>query len=239
MTSLYKKNELLFSLPWILLYVVLFSLADKISALLGIQKIITAPLCVLFSGFLWVWMKKQGLTEKYGLCRVKGKAKEYFYFIPLLLLASCNLWNGACVNLPAVETSLFILSMLCVGFIEEIIFRGFLFKALCKENIKSAVLVSSVTFGSGHVVNLLNGAEVLSTLLQLCYACAIGFLFVVLFQKSGSLLPCILTHSVVNSLSAFSVPGSRLFEILTAILLTGVPVGYALFLQRSGSFTRR
>lgn len=43
MYRLYKKNELSFSLIWIIAYVVLLSLADSISASLGTLKIITAP----------------------------------------------------------------------------------------------------------------------------------------------------------------------------------------------------
>lgn len=61
------------------------------------------------------------------------------------------------------ETALYVLSMLCVGFIEELIFRGFLFKAMAKDGIKSAIIVSSITFGLGHIINLVNGAELLPT----------------------------------------------------------------------------
>ena len=78
---------------------------------------------------------------------------------------SINLWNGVTMKLSVLETVLYILSMLCVGFIEEIIFRGFLFKALCKDNIKQAIAISSITFGVGHIVNLLNGKELIPTLL--------------------------------------------------------------------------
>jgi hypothetical protein len=38
--------------------------------------------------------------------------------------------------------------------IEEVIFRGFLFKALQKDKLSVAIIVSSVTFGFGHIVNL-------------------------------------------------------------------------------------
>ena len=86
------------------------------------------------------------------------------------------------------------LSMACVGVIEEVIFRGFLFKAMCKDNIKLAVFISSITFGMGHIVNLLNGKDLIATLLQICYASAIGFLFTIIFYKGKSLLPCIITH---------------------------------------------
>ena len=48
--------------------------------------------------------------------------------------------------------------MLCVGFWEEVIFRGLLFQAIAKDNIKSAVIISCVTFGIGHIINLFNGS---------------------------------------------------------------------------------
>ena len=52
MYQLYKKNEIGFSLLWVAAYIVLFSLADSISSSLGIEKIITAPLSILFVIFL-------------------------------------------------------------------------------------------------------------------------------------------------------------------------------------------
>ena len=72
--------------------------------------------------------------------------------------------------------------MLNIGFIEEIIFRGFLFKMMAKDGLKSAIIVSSLTFGLGHIVNLLNGADFIPTLMQVCYAVSIGYLFVVIFH---------------------------------------------------------
>lgn len=45
----------------------------------------------------------------------------------------------------------------------------------------------------------------MSTLMQICYAAASGYLFTIIFYKGKSLLPCIMTHGVINSLSAFAV----------------------------------
>jgi len=232
MKKLYEKNELTFALFWIIAYVVLFSAADNLSASLGLEKSITAPVGVLFSLFLFAWIRRNGLMEKYGLCPFRGNWKTYLYFIPLLLLMTANLWNGAAMNASAVVIALHVLSMLCVGFIEELIFRGLLFKALCKSNVKQAVIISSLTFGLGHIVNLLNGADVLPTLLQICYAVALGFLFVIIFCKGKSLLPCIITHGIINSLSIFSVQGSQSFHIISAVALCVIPIWYAWWVTR-------
>lgn len=137
------------------------------------------------------------------------------------------------MNTSIAETALFILSMACVGVIEEVIFRRFLFKAMCKDNIKLAVFISSITFGMGHIVNLLNDKDLIATLLQICYASAIGFLFTIIFYKGKSLLPCIITHGAVNSLSIFAVDNSSLIcGVITAVILCIVPIAYALWILR-------
>lgn len=230
MKKLYEKNELTFSLIWIITYVVLFSVADSISLVLGTAKIITVPLCLFITIFLAVWIVKNGLSRKYGLCKIEIDYKKYLYFLPLIVIASTNLWGGVSLHMSVFETVLYIISMICVGFIEEVIFRGFLFQALCKENVKRAITVSSITFGIGHIVNLLNGAELVPTLLQICYAIAIGFLFTIIFYQSKSLVPCIITHSLVNSLSAVAGERTEAFSIIGAIVLTVVSTSYAIWL---------
>lgn len=233
MKHLYKKSELTFSLVLVGLYVALFSIADSLSRSIGAEKILTAPLSVLFVAVLYVWIHKNGLLKKYGLCAFDGKAKDYFYFIPLFVIGSCNLWNGVQLNCSPMETTLYVLSMLCVGFIEELIFRGFLFKAMAKDGIKSAIIVSSITFGLGHIINLVNGAELLSIFLQIIYATAVGFLFTMLFHKVKCLWPCIITHSVVNSLSVIGVEGTTTEKIISAVILTAVSLGYTALIYKN------
>ncbi len=232
MKKLYEKSELAFAIVWIIVYVVLLSVADNFSHSLGFEKIITAPVSVLLALVLFLWIKKHNLSEKYGLCLFKGNWKNYLYFTPLLLIMTTNLWNGIAMNVSLEETALYILSMFCVGFIEEVIFRGLLFKAICKSNQKQAILISSITFGIGHVVNLLNGADILSTILQICYASAIGFLFTIIFYKGKSLMPCIITHGIVNSLSVFSVQGTQMLNIVTSVVLCVISFGYALWILK-------
>lgn len=204
MKKVYDKNELNFALIWIGIYVVLMSVGDSISGTIGIAKILTAPICIILTLIVYLWIRKHNLKEKYGLCSFDVNVKEYLYFIPLVFLASTNLWWGFKLNLTVAESALYVISMLCVGFLEEIIFRGFLFKAMCKTNIRRAIIISSVTFGFGHIVNLLNGRDIPETLMQICYAVAIGFLFTIIFYRGKNLWPCIITHSIINSLSAFA-----------------------------------
>lgn len=234
MKKFWEKAPIAFALVWIGVYVVALSAADSISEQLGTAKLITAPICIAMSGALLLWMGKNGLFSAFGLCRLRGKAADYLYFVPMAALISVNLWWGVQTNLSAAETVLFVISMLCVGFLEEIIFRGFLFNALRKDSLKRAVIISSVTFGFGHVVNLLSGADVAATLIQILYAVAAGFLFTVIYYKSGSLLPCIFTHSILNSLSVFSNEQDMTFtrHILSGGFLFVVAITYSIYILK-------
>lgn len=126
--------------------------------------------------------------------------------LTMMLFMSHNLWFGFAINFPAVDTACYILSMLCVGFLEEVIFRGFLFKALAKDNVKTAIIISSVTFGLGHILNLFNGSgmDMAANLWQIVASTACGFLFVIIFYRGCSLIPCIIAHSVNNAVSVFA-----------------------------------
>ena len=239
MNRLYRKNELTFAIIWIVVYVVGLSLADQLSASLGVEKLITVIVCMIMTGILINWMKRNDLFKEYGLCKSQIEAKRLLYYIPLGFMASINLWFGISLNLSLLETIFYIISMLLVGFLEEIIFRGLLFKAMCKDNVKSAIIVSSVTFGIGHIVNLINGsgADLFSNLLQVGYAIAAGFLFTIIFYKTKSLIACIVTHGVLNALSIFANEAASTtgWKITTAIALAGISVLYAIYIMKANN----
>ena len=67
---------------------------------------------------------------------------------------------------------------------------------------------------------------------QICYAISIGFLFVIIFHKSKSLVPCIITHSAVNSLSIFNVENSISLYVAPIFLII-VPVFYAIYINKT------
>lgn len=234
MKAIYEKNELTFALVWIGIYCVLQSLANPLNARVGVAYSASAAFCVLQAVLLFCFLKKNGLLEKYGLCRPAAPARRFLYYLPLAVLATRNFWNGAAIHYPAADTACRLVCMLCVGFVEEIIFRGFLFRALARDNVRTAVAVSSVTFGLGHLLNLVNGsgAGLAETLFQVTGAIAIGFLFVILYSRGKSLLPCILTHSLINMTSTFAdetglTPEKR---IVFQLILFAITLGYALAL---------
>ena len=152
--KLYEKNELIFALLWIVVYCVLQSLANPLNKRIGVEYSASAAFCILQAIILIAFIRKKHLQKRYGLCKSPVPACRFLYYVPLLLLASGNLWNGIALNYSLPETICRIVCMLCVGFLEEVIFRGLLFAAIAKDNVKSAIVISSVTFGIGHLCSL-------------------------------------------------------------------------------------
>ena len=232
--KLYQKSALWFALFWIILYVVGMSAADEASLALGCAKSITLPFSLALCLLAVIWMRRHGLYKHFGLCGTPVPARRYLWYLPLALLASVNIWFGMQLSQPLPEALLYVGSMLCVGFLEEVIFRGFLFRAMEKSSLRAAIIVSSVTFGIGHIINLLSGAELLSTLCQIVSAAAFGFLFVVIFYRGQSLWPCILTHSAINGLSVFynEAAATPTQTIFVSLFLCAGAIVYTLLLHR-------
>ena len=126
---------------------------------------------------------------------------------------------------------------LCVGFLEEVIFRSLLLMSIARKNVKSAIIISSVTFGVGHIINLFNGSgmDLVTNLCQIVFAIAVGFLLVTIFYRGGSLLPCIITHATINTQGTFANDTglTAQMRLVHVAALISVTVVYALVLTRT------
>ena len=228
MNKMFEKHETLFCMLFIIIYIVVNSVCVQnfgytSSASFIVNTILSVCLIVIVLS-----LKK---SAYYGFTKVRN-LKKYLYFIPLAVIISVNLWSGFNINHSASQIIFHILTMINIGFIEELIFRGFLFRMMAKNDVKSAIIVSALTFGIGHIVNLLNGAALIPTLMQICYATATGYLFVIIFYKSKSLIPCIITHSLVNSLSIFNVENSISLYVSSTFLII-VPIIYSIYINKT------
>ena len=254
MKKLYEKSQLGFALMWIGLYVVVMnialqfcggfdSLADK-----TVPQLLVPVICILaLAVTATVWIIHSGLSPKFSLCKAKKHPKFFLWFVPLALMSCINLKNGLSLPAPLNICILMAVNLAIGGYVEEIIFRGFLFRAMAKDNLRSAVIVSAVTFGAGHIVNVFNTADIWGVLLQVGYAIVIGFLYTVVVYKGGSLWPCIASHIFVNGSSVFAreeglftrlvavifgSASSRLAETCSAALIILISGAYALWLWK-------
>ena len=202
MRKLYEKNEILFAVLWILVYC--FT-SIPIRGNFGDESIWMTIVLTAIAAGITVFVKKNHLEAKYGLKGWPENTKRYLFFIPMWILVTGNLWGGFGIAYDGWGQVFAVISMLLIGYIEEMIFRGFLFKALIpKDGIKLAIIISSVTFGIGHIINLFAGQANLETVIQVLFAIAWGFIFTFVFYKCGSLVPCIIAHSLVDAFSKFA-----------------------------------
>ncbi len=199
MKKLYEKKPVLFAVLMIALYcAVTIPIRGEygdgsIQSLLGLTAV--AAVIVVVSSLIPLW-------KELGVAARPQQARLCLYFLPMLILATGNIWDGFEQHYTGAGLWYAIGSMALVGFVEEMIFRGFLFTALLKKDgPKVAVIVSAVTFGIGHIVNLLAGMATIKNLMMVIFAVAWGFVFTMVYYKSGSLLLCILAHAIVDVLS--------------------------------------
>ena len=228
MIRLYKQKEVLFAVLCIAAYVVILGNLrtlgdDSPYMMLGL---------IVFAGLLFIFIKKNGLTAEYGLDRWTENSRQMLYFIPMWIFTTGNLWGGITLKYQGYGLICSVISFALVGFVEELLFRGFLFRAMLKSgNAKAAVIVSAVTFGMGHIVNILTGHGNLETLLQMIFAVAVGFVFTYVFYKGESLLPVILSHSLIDVFSVFS-NRSKLADWIYIGVTIAISVIYCIYLSR-------
>jgi len=230
MKKLYEKSEITFAIVWIVIYLVVMgplrNLGDDSPwMMLGL-------IVISLVMFIFVW--RNGLMKEYGLAGWAKNNKAMLWFIPLWLIACCNLVAGIAPGYKVPGLIFALVSMALVGFAEELIFRGFLFKAMLKNgSAKVAVIVCAVTFGLGHILNLFTGHALTETLIQVVYAITVGFVFTLAFYKGGSLLPCILAHSLTDVFAVLG-NGEASFALNMAVhgVVLAVAVAYCVYLWK-------
>ena len=203
MKKLFDKNEVLFAVILIIVYVVGSTVMVQLSEMIGIGFLAEAVFGIVLFAVLAVFIAKNKLGEHLGLCKSEASAAKMLFYIPLPIIAAVGVIFGFAPQYEPVTLAIHTVYMLFVGFLEEIIFRGFLFRGMAKNNMTAAIIVSAVTFGIGHIVNLLNGYELVENLLQIVFAVGVGFLLVFIFIRTGSLIACIAFHSLNNILAGF------------------------------------
>ncbi|SDM69089.1 CPBP family intramembrane glutamic endopeptidase [Acetanaerobacterium elongatum] len=83
----------------------------------------------------------------------------------------------------------YVWAVLAAPIFEELLFRGGLVSTLKPFGNWFAVLVSAVLFGFAH-----------GSVAQMLYATALGIVLGMVFIKSGSVIPCMLMHLIINFL---------------------------------------
>lgn len=222
MRKLYEKREVLFAVLWIIAYCMVMA---AIKGNFGWDSVWMLLALLAFAAGITAFVKSNHLDGKYGLTGWPGDMKRYLYFIPMWILATGNLWDGFALSYRGAGLVIAVLSMILVGYVEEMIFRGFLFKGMLSEGKPApAVIISSLTFGMGHIVNLFTGQANFETMIQIIFAVSWGFILTLVFYTSGSLIPCIIAHAMIDAFSLFGADNPLVDMIYIAATIIGTVI---------------
>ena len=229
MRKLYEKKEILFAVLWIVAYCVVLG---TVRGNFGDESIHMLLTLLIFTAGITAFVKVNHLEGKYGLAGWPKDMKKYLFFIPMWILATGNIWDGFALSYQGISLVYAVLSMILVGFVEEMLFRGFLFRAMLREDKPVvAILVSAVTFGIGHIVNLLTGQAGFETVMQIIFAVSWGFILTMVCYKGGSIIPCIIAHSMIDVLSLLGAD-YELFDWINIGVTIVTAVVYCIYLSR-------
>ncbi len=111
-----------------------------------------------------------------------------------------------------------IVTMFFVSLMEELIFRGCVYK-ICeaKWGGRKAVILSSILFGFIHIINVLND-DIAVVALQIASATSIGVVFAILIYKKQGIYLSILAHAVINITANIGATETIYKEIIFSVI---------------------
>lgn len=145
--------------------------------------------------------------------------KKIYFGIPALLVAVAAFMCGIEDNPYTFWLASLVLTV-GVAFSEEIYFRGVICRAWMTRGIKTAVIASSITFGICHSANVLGGADVWMTILQICFAFLYGIVFALMYLQSESLFPCIILHFLHDFIAYNTNEGTPMQTMILMVVQT-------------------
>lgn len=166
--------------------------------------------------------------------------KSIVFAIPAFIIAINNfpfsqvLKGEAYVIKEWWAVALLLLECMCVGFFEEMAFRGVVFLGFLKRDPGNrlwafvSIAISSVIFGLVHLINIFESSP-LAVLMQIGYSALIGAMCAVVLMKSANIWLCVVIHGLFNFCGAV-IPRcgeGEIWDTFTVVLTVIVSVAIA------------
>lgn len=156
--------------------------------------------------FLVALMSERGYSKTF---KVKWRGKHLLWSIPCFLVATVNfpftaLMKGTAVIERIDLLWLFVLKCAAIALLEETFFRALLLPVFAERFAKNkygmflSVISTSVLFALMHLINLLFGAGVGATILQVGYTFLIGCMLAVMQLKTKNVWLCVIVHALFD-----------------------------------------
>ncbi len=194
---------------------------------------------IVLAGYVSFLLQRLGWWGECGFQR-RVTWRTALVFAPWLLVPLLQLTDVGAVTTGPARIAVFAAWALLVGFGEEGLLRGVVLRAMRPAGVMRAAVLSSLLFGLAHLVNVLDGRDLFSTLVQVAYATFIGIGFAGPFLATGAIWPAIVVHALIDFTDAagrdFTFPdeGAALDpgQAVVALGLTGLYALYGIWLIR-------
>jgi len=224
MKKLYETKAVLHSLIWLAFYLVLNTITGNIANALKMDSdVISAIPNLLLAVICFVYLLRTKISTDIGLLtKPTEKSSTMLFYLPLLVLPFLSLIYGFNTSLSPLNIVLTLCMFIGVGFMEEIVFRGLMLRALEKKwNRYAVVAFISFTFAIGHIVSMVAVQQSgMDTVLQIINAFIVGFMFMQVFLASKNLTVCVITHILYNFIAHISMVNSThtIIIVINAII---------------------
>ena len=166
-----------------------------------VGRVLSALIDIAVCAAMLFWYQRQFEGEFDGV--LSWSTGGLLIALPALLMVITN-FIGLDANTTFNNPLLALVLALEPGFCEEVIFRaipGSNWMRISGErrDILPNILVSAAVFGIVHAMNLLAGANLSSTIFQVCYAFLIGVMFEAVFLRVGTIWPSVIMHVIVDA----------------------------------------
>ena len=176
--------------------------------------------------------------------------KSLLIILPALIISINNFpiiafFDGrAVLTEPVYRVFLFFIECLSVGFFEEILFRGIILLFLVKRfshekhGVLLSIVLSSALFGYFHFFNILSGASLSDTVLQVGYSFLVGMMWAIMYLKTGNLWLTMILHATYNFFGQVmfylgTVQGRYdIYTVIITIVLAIVVAFYSILLYK-------
>jgi len=210
----------------------------------GVSSLLTTQGLELVLALLAIGIVGKGRFSDYGFRLPRIASFSLWVLLKWVLIALAAIGMGAVATLaislsgssgsPIVKQLSFPQIVLFIwvfsSIIEEILTRGFIQGHLSPLNevsvrvllfrVSLPTLIGALFFGAMHIVLLLSGADILTTVIVVVFTFSLGLLAGHQRDKSGSLIPAIILHALANM---GAVVGGIVFVLITIVTTGKLP----------------
>ena len=149
-------------------------------------------------------IKKEGFFQRsFKYLGLMYAANILFSILTVIFIGDVNRTNQTAITVSYLERPLFtfFVSAIYAPIVEEIVFRGAVFKSCrCRLSFLSSALISGLLFGLIHVFSALLSGEIIELWFLILYA-AMGIVLCHAYEKSNSIFGSIFVHFLNNALA--------------------------------------